>query len=212
MQNGLTKIPFDRFFELKNNHHTRGHALKLVKKRCRTDLRQLFFDCVINRWNNLSIEAIESTSLNAFKKKMNLLRKTRKGLFRDWEVTSSNDLMAYSFSGWRSQAWWDAWCEYKFVVWIYCSFMQDMDIEDIIHYWWWWWELQVRLAYAALLSLDSHGLYECHTLDVTIKKPKPYVTDRGNQPACLSPSNVSDEVFIYTRQPRVQLLIGFIGS
>jgi len=31
MHRGLTKIPFDRFFELKNDHRTRGHPLKLVK-------------------------------------------------------------------------------------------------------------------------------------------------------------------------------------
>ena len=84
MHKGLTKMPFDRFFELKNDQRTRGHPLKLVKKRCKTDLRQHFFsERVINRWNNLSVEAVESTSLNVFKKKMNLLRETRKGLFRD---------------------------------------------------------------------------------------------------------------------------------
>jgi len=37
MHRSLTKIPFDRFFELKNDHQTRGHPLKLVKNRCRTD-------------------------------------------------------------------------------------------------------------------------------------------------------------------------------
>jgi len=77
---GLTKIPFERFFELKNDNRTRRHPSKLVKNRCRTDLRQHFFsERVINRWNNLSVDAVESTSLNAFKKKINFLRETRKG-------------------------------------------------------------------------------------------------------------------------------------
>ncbi len=84
MQRGLTQIPFDRFFELKNDYRTRGHPLKLVKSTCRTDLRQHFFsERVINSWNNLSVEAVESTSLNSFKKRINLLRETRKGLFMD---------------------------------------------------------------------------------------------------------------------------------
>ena len=38
MHRGLTKIPFERFFELDGGRRTRGHPLKLRKHRCSTDL------------------------------------------------------------------------------------------------------------------------------------------------------------------------------
>ena len=36
---GLTRIPFERFFEINDDCCTRGHSLQLKKKRCETDLR-----------------------------------------------------------------------------------------------------------------------------------------------------------------------------
>ena len=50
---------------------TRGHSLKLVKVRCTRDNR------VIKRWNQLGQEAVDATSINAFKSKLDRLRYTR---------------------------------------------------------------------------------------------------------------------------------------
>ena len=84
MHRGLTKIPFERFFELDGSRRTRGHPLKLKKHRCSTDLRQHFFsERVINRWNGLSSDIVETKSVNAFKKGLQMMRDTRKGLFMD---------------------------------------------------------------------------------------------------------------------------------
>jgi len=43
MHRGLSKVSFETFFEPNENSRTRGHSLKLKKKRCNTDLRQKQF-------------------------------------------------------------------------------------------------------------------------------------------------------------------------
>ena len=40
---GLSAIPFEALFEFDTNSRTRGHSLKLRKKRCRRDLGLYFF-------------------------------------------------------------------------------------------------------------------------------------------------------------------------
>jgi len=40
---GLSSVKFDTFFEYSAYEQTRGHSLKLTKKRARTELRQHFF-------------------------------------------------------------------------------------------------------------------------------------------------------------------------
>lgn len=84
MYKGTTKIPFDRFFELNESGRTRGHPLKLRKRRCNTDLRQHFFsERVINRWNDLKGEVVLAPSVEAFKARLTKERSTRMGLFKD---------------------------------------------------------------------------------------------------------------------------------
>jgi len=84
MHHGLSKLVVGTFFDKTQSDRTRGHSLKLVKHHCRTDLRQHFFsERVVSRWNRLSEDAVTATSLNVFKKKLTLLRKTRMGLFSD---------------------------------------------------------------------------------------------------------------------------------
>jgi len=61
---------------------TRGHSLKLVKVRCTRDSRRHFFsNRVIKRWNQLGQEAVDATSINAFKSKLDRLRYSRMGFF-----------------------------------------------------------------------------------------------------------------------------------
>ena len=64
---GLSAVRFSTFFELSHNERTRGHSLKLHKKRVMTDLRQHFFsDRIVNKWNTLSEDITTTTTTNLF--------------------------------------------------------------------------------------------------------------------------------------------------
>ena len=70
---GLSTVRFITFFELSHNERTRGHSLKLHKKRVMTDLhlRQHFFsDRIVNKWKTLSEDIVSASSLNNFKGKL----------------------------------------------------------------------------------------------------------------------------------------------
>jgi len=57
------------FFNFTNAPYSpRGHKKKLVKDRSRLDTRKFFFSQrVVNGWNGLQAEVINSTSVNSFK-------------------------------------------------------------------------------------------------------------------------------------------------
>ena len=76
-----TNVNFEIFFEFdtSRNRPTRGHSLKLKKKRFNTELRQHFFtDRIINLCNSLDEQIVSSTSLNCFKNGLEKLRKQHK--------------------------------------------------------------------------------------------------------------------------------------
>jgi len=85
MYKGFTTVHFESLFTLDcNNKSTRGHLAKLSKPRCQKDVRKHFFSHrVINRWNALDGVTVSSSSINAFKNRLNKIRKTRKGYFMD---------------------------------------------------------------------------------------------------------------------------------
>ena len=85
MYKGYTSVHFESLFTLDcNNQGTRGHLAKLSKPRCQKDVRKYFFSHrVINRWNALDGETVSSSSINAFKNRLNKIRKTRMGYFMD---------------------------------------------------------------------------------------------------------------------------------
>ena len=61
---------------------TRGHSLKLIKKRSQKDLRLHFFSKrVVNRWNQLPATALQATSVNSFKERLRKVRTTEIGFF-----------------------------------------------------------------------------------------------------------------------------------
>ena len=65
---GFTRVDYKRWFTLLEGSRTRGHSFKLVKDRCRLDVRRNFFSQrVINNWNKLPSFVAESTSINMFK-------------------------------------------------------------------------------------------------------------------------------------------------
>lgn len=73
---GLSSIEFSTFFEFSTYNRTRGHSLKLAKKCTRLDLRQHFFsERIINIWNQLDDATVSASSINGFKKHLEILHK-----------------------------------------------------------------------------------------------------------------------------------------
>jgi len=74
---------YDNFMACLTNTTTRGHSLKLAKRRVTTDLRLHFFsEGVINIWNSLDEKTVKSSSLNVFKGNLKRLRQASEmGLF-----------------------------------------------------------------------------------------------------------------------------------
>ena len=65
---GISKLDSASWFQLANNSRTRGHKLKLIKKRSRLDIRKHFFSQrVVNDWNSLPEIVVEAESVNSFK-------------------------------------------------------------------------------------------------------------------------------------------------
>jgi len=84
MWKGQSAVNFENFFEPDTNSRTRGHSLKLRKHHCRLDLRHHFYsERVINKWNSLDQQTIDSTTLNNFKQNLTRLRNRQKDLFMD---------------------------------------------------------------------------------------------------------------------------------
>ena len=64
--NGIDRIDSAIFFELSAASVTRGHSQKIVKKHARLGSRQsVFSQRVVNDWNSLQAEAIDSQSINS---------------------------------------------------------------------------------------------------------------------------------------------------
>jgi len=67
-----------------NSKGTRGHSCKFKNVRCITDIVQYFFsNRVINRQNELDQSAVDSTSINAFKKSLEKVRNNWMGFCMD---------------------------------------------------------------------------------------------------------------------------------
>jgi len=85
MYKGWSTTPFDTLFTLSTAVSTRGYSSKLMKNRCRLELRRHFFlERVVNRWNGLDQHVIDSATLNSFKMGLDRIRKTSIGFFMDW--------------------------------------------------------------------------------------------------------------------------------
>lgn len=80
---GWSVVSFDSLFSL-NISVTRGHSAKIVRKRCRLDVRRHFFsERVVERWNNLDQHVIDSDTLNSFKSGLEKARQASIGFFTD---------------------------------------------------------------------------------------------------------------------------------
>ena len=68
---GRVKVNPDQFFERSQESRTRGHALKLKKRRALHQARSMFFaNRVVTKWNNLPQEVVTAPSTNAFKARL----------------------------------------------------------------------------------------------------------------------------------------------
>ena len=69
---GKEDIDKNQLFQLSSNiHSTRGHHLKLFKKPCRINVRKFFFSQrVVDDWNSLPSNVVESPSVNTFKNRL----------------------------------------------------------------------------------------------------------------------------------------------
>lgn len=66
----LSKIEVGKLFKLRNNQ-TRGHNLKIYKEQSRLDIRKYFFSQrIVNDWNKLPAETVNSKTLETFKTKI----------------------------------------------------------------------------------------------------------------------------------------------
>ena len=71
LQNIYDKRVTGGMFELCENTITRGHSLKIVKQRCRRDIRKYFYtNRVIDVWNSLPEEIVRSKTVNSFKNRI----------------------------------------------------------------------------------------------------------------------------------------------
>ena len=60
-----------KFFEIDHARNTRGHSKKIKKKYCRLNVRKYFFSQrIVNFWNSLPQNVIDSASLSTFKKRL----------------------------------------------------------------------------------------------------------------------------------------------
>jgi ribonuclease P/MRP protein subunit RPP40 len=81
---GLSAISLESFFELDTSGRTRGHSLKLRRRRFQTDTRKFFFSQrVINRWNALDEEVVTAGNVEVFKERLRKFCMKKKGCLKD---------------------------------------------------------------------------------------------------------------------------------
>ena len=72
MLNGLVNVDYTKMFTL-NQNNTRGNGIRLVGKRCQTALcRNFFSNKIVREWNDLPPDVVTSTSLEMFKKRLDI--------------------------------------------------------------------------------------------------------------------------------------------
>ena len=69
--NGLEGLDKDKYFKFEVSHRTRGHNRKIYKERVETEIRRKFFsNRIVDRWNELPQEVINSKTVDTFKNRL----------------------------------------------------------------------------------------------------------------------------------------------
>ena len=72
IMHGIDKVDKDKFFTVNRYSATRGHSLKLFKKRSRLLVRaNSFSNRGVDSWNSLTEDVVNAPSLNTFKSRLN---------------------------------------------------------------------------------------------------------------------------------------------
>ena len=78
MIHGFTDAPLSAVLQITTDSSTKGHDKKLIKSHCHTNSRLHFFSArVINRWNSLTQAMVDATSVNAFKRHLDICVRRR---------------------------------------------------------------------------------------------------------------------------------------
>jgi len=97
---GLSNISLETFFERSLDSRTIGHSWKILKNRSKLDIRKFFFsERVVNRWNSLSQNDVDQTSLNGFKRVLERRRKVEIGFFMDWSSAEPSGHICFFRTG-----------------------------------------------------------------------------------------------------------------
>ena len=76
----IHKVNADQMFPVVGQSTTRGYRYRLRGGRFKTEMRRNYFSQrVVNLWNSLPHNSVESESLNGFKKEINIFLITKKG-------------------------------------------------------------------------------------------------------------------------------------
>ena len=71
-----------QYFFTRAKGDTRGHNLKLYKEGCNKDVLKFSFgNRVVNNWNKLPIQVVNSTSINAFKANWDKYSRSNRGIY-----------------------------------------------------------------------------------------------------------------------------------
>lgn len=90
IMNGIDKCEKDQLFTIQPYQRTRGHNLKLYKRKFRLDIRKYSFSQrVVNQWNNLPESIVTANSINQFKTRINTY-------WKDIEIKFQPDCYSYA--------------------------------------------------------------------------------------------------------------------
>ena len=69
--NGLDDLNMEDYIDLDTNNITKEHNFKIKEKSCKLDMRKNFFSLrVVNQWNGLPADVVNSPTLSTFKSRL----------------------------------------------------------------------------------------------------------------------------------------------